>query len=230
MQKRPLYIFMAGDSTMAAYNGFQAPMSGWGQQLERYFDTQRVRVSDQAICGRSAQSFIEEGRLAWLLKGIRPGDYLLIQFAHNDEKLPYEHPAEEFQRYLREYIDGARQHGANPVLVTPVERRRFDEAGRLEMTHAPFVEAMKALTLQEQVPLLDLNAATRKLYEELGPEKAKELFCNLAPGEHPNYPDGHEDDTHYCEVGAELVAGLFTTLLRQSKLELRNYLREEVGV
>lgn len=213
-------VWLAGDSTMADYGGDEEPMSGWGQQIGKYFDSRHIEIRNMAVCGKSSKSFIEERRLAEILHQIEPEDYLLIQFAHNDEKLHYEHPVEEFQGYLRQYIEGARAHYAFPVLVTPVERRHFDEAGNLKKTHEPYVQAMKDLAKELSVPCIDMNAATRQLYMELGPDESKKLFMNVEPDEYPDYLDGHKDDTHFIESGADRIAQLFLEELRKTTLDL----------
>ena len=218
-------LWLAGDSTMANYGGNEEPMCGWGQQLGQYFDPRHVAISNQAICGRSAQSFIEEGRLTWLAARMRPDDWLVIQFAHNDEKLGYTKPAEQFQGYLRQYIETARRCGAYPLLVTPVERRHFVD-GQLVPTHIPYVQAMQDLGQELGVPVIDLTAATQALYRQMGDEAAKQLFMYVAPGDFPNYPDGKQDDTHFNAQGADRIAQLFTQLLRASGLSLAAYLSE----
>ncbi|MDD6119964.1 MAG: rhamnogalacturonan acetylesterase [Selenomonadaceae bacterium] len=223
-------LWLVGDSTLANYGSDEEPMCGWGQQLGQHFDARHLVVSNQAACGRSAQSFSEQGRLAWLAARLRPDDWLLIEFAHNDEKLGYTKPVEQFQGYLRQYIETARRCGAHPLLVTPVERRHF-VAGQLVPTHIPYVRAMQDLGAQLDVPVIDLTAATQALYTELGDKPSQKLFMHVAPGEFPNYPDGRQDDTHFNAQGAARVAQLFTQLLRASGLPLADYLTErQVGL
>lgn len=214
IRRKPVRVWMAGDSTMADYGGDEEPMSGWGQQLWRFFDD-GVEIHNQAVCGKSSKSFIHEGYLGQIFRCAMPEDYLIIQFAHNDEKLHYANVEEEFQSYLRQYIEGARACQIRPILVTPIERRQFDEKGRLRRTHEPYVQAMKELASREDVPLIDMNEETHKLFESAGPETCKQFFMYTAKGAYPNYPDGNIDDTHFREKGAILLAKLFAEKLQE---------------
>ncbi|MDQ1912790.1 rhamnogalacturonan acetylesterase [Paenibacillus sp. GD4] len=202
-------VYIAGDSTAATYPADKSPMAGWGQMLSLFLDDS-VQVQNEAMCGRSSKSFLEEGRLKPITDTIGKGDYLFIQFGHNDQKTNerYTDPASTYPEHLTKYIDAARQAGANPVLLTSVERRHFDERGELKDTHGAYPEAMRKLAAQFEVPLIDAQLLTRRLYQSLGPEKSKQLFTWLQPGEHPNYPDGVEDNTHFNETGAKEVAAL----------------------
>ena len=223
-QKPEVRVYMAGDSTMAQYGDPEQPMAGWGQMFWEYMQP-TVEIRNHACCGRSSQSFIDEGRLARILREIRSGDYLFIQFAHNDEKLDYDNPVACFERNIRQFIAGARSRLAHPVLLTAVERRKFTDSGELQVTHSPFIEATREIARLEDVPLLDMNAASRRLLTELGPEAARQLFLQVQPGEEPNYPDGHMDDTHFSEYGARRMARLAAQLLADSPIGLRLMLR-----
>lgn len=220
-------IWMAGDSTMSDYDESVAPRMGWGQVLGRFLKPEAV-VLNKAASGRSSKSFINEGRLDEIREGIGPGDYFLIQFGHNDEKPDEERrtePYTTYKQYLKQYINAAREKGAHPVLLTPVERRKFDEAGRLVDTHGEYPAAMKQLAEEEDVPLIDLGAKTRQLLERLGPEESKRLFLWFEPGERENYPEGAQDDTHFSEYGAEQVARLALEGFRELELGLANFIK-----
>nr|WP_029196889.1 rhamnogalacturonan acetylesterase [Paenibacillus alginolyticus] len=205
--KAKVHLFLAGDSTVADYPASQAPMAGWGQMLGAFFSDEVV-IQNEARCGKSSKSFILEGHFQRIVGKIGNGDYLFIQFGHNDEKPDGTEPFTTFQSFLSQYIDMARQKGATPVLVTPVHRRRFDEAGRLVNTHGEYPAAIRELSELRQVPLIDLCAATEGLYQSLGPEDSKQLFVWFTPGEHQNYTEGVEDNTHFSEYGAKEVARL----------------------
>ncbi|WP_245834277.1 rhamnogalacturonan acetylesterase [Streptomyces aidingensis] len=212
---------MAGDSTASVYEAARAPRAGWGQALP-VFTAPDVRVVDRALSGASSRSFADAGLLDAILRDIAPGDLLLISFGHNDQKL-YDpargvEPYDGYQAYLRTYLDGARQRGAHPVLVTSVERRRFREDGTAYSSLGDYPAAMAALAREENVPLIDLNAASIELWQKLGPETTKEYFLWLAPGEHPNYPDGIGDDTHFQAHGAIEVARLLGSLLEDARV------------
>ncbi|MGW0546159.1 rhamnogalacturonan acetylesterase [Streptomyces altiplanensis] len=204
-------VFIAGDSTAADKHVTAAPEAGWGMALP-FFLHEHLTVANHAVNGRSSKSFIDEGRLAPVLEAIRPGDLLLVQFGHNDQK--HDDPARltepwtGYQQHLLQYVAGARDRGARPVLLTSVERRRFDAAGTALATHGAYPEAVRALAAAHEVPLLDIAALSLALWQKLGPEASKGHFHWLEPGESPNYPDGVADDTHFHPRGAVEVARL----------------------
>ena len=215
---RTLYI--AGDSTAAQKYADAAPETGWGMALP-FFLRKEVPVANHAVNGRSSKSFVDEGRLDALLGLIRPGDFLLIQFAHNDEKSEdptrYTEPWSTYQDYLRLYIQGARAHGARPVLATPVERRRFDAEGNAVPTHGEYPAAMRALAQEERVALLDIEALSLALWQELGVEETKKYF---------NWTATEQDNTHFNPPGAIAVARLVAReLLRTRVLAPRDVVR-----
>lgn len=200
-------IYIAGDSTAAQKYADAAPETGWGMALP-FFLHKQVVVDDRAVNGRSSKSFIDEGRLNAILDVIKPGDMLLIQFGHNDEKSEdptrYTEPWTTYQVYLRQYVEGARAHGALPVLATPVERRRFDAAGNALPSHGDYPAAMRALAEQEGVALLDTQALSLALWQKLGPEETKKYF---------NWTATEQDNTHFNPPGAIEVARLVAAQL-----------------
>lgn len=202
-------VYIAGDSTAAPKTAAAAPEAGWGMALPVFLG-HGWTVANHAVNGRSSKSFHDEGRLAPILEAIAPGDLLLVQFGHNDEKTDDPargtDPHTTYQDYLRRYLDGARERGARPVLLTPVERRRFGPDGRARPTHGEYPAAMRALAAAEGVPLIDLQAASLAAWDRLGPEGTLEIFLHLAPGEHPGHPDGKQDNTHFRPRGAIEVA------------------------
>ncbi|MET9496844.1 rhamnogalacturonan acetylesterase [Streptomyces sp. NPDC006552] len=213
-------LFLAGDSTAAQKYADAAPETGWGMALP-FFLSARLTVANHAVNGRSSKSFADEGRLDALLTAVRPGDLLLIQFAHNDEKSAdparFTEPWTTYQEYLRRYIDGARARGARPVLATPVERRRFDAAGTALPTHGDYPAAMRALAGQEGVALLDIQALSLALWQRLGVEETKTYF---------NWTATEQDNTHTDPPGAIAVARLVATeLLRRRVLPARDVRR-----
>jgi lysophospholipase L1-like esterase len=204
-------IFVAGDSTAATYATADVPRAGWGQALP-VFLRPGAGVVNAALSGASSKSFADLGRLDQILAAIRPGDVLLVSFGHNDEKV--EDPARgtepwtTFQTYLRRYLDGARSKGALPVLVTPVERRRFTADGVAYLSHGEYPASMRALAAHTHTPLIDLTASSFALWGQLGPEATKSYFLWSDPGMSPNYPDGVADNTHFQARGAIEVARL----------------------
>jgi lysophospholipase L1-like esterase len=200
--RRPRTLYIAGDSTAAQKYADAAPETGWGMALPFFLHKDRP-VSNHAVNGRSSKSFVDEGRLDAILSAIRPGDFLLVQFAHNDEKTTdptrYTEPWTTYQDYLRLYIDGARARGARPVLATAVERRRFDASGNAVPSHGDYPAAMRALAEEERVALLDLQALSLALWQKLGVEETKKYF---------NWTATEQDNTHFNPPGAIAVARL----------------------
>ncbi|WP_139489019.1 rhamnogalacturonan acetylesterase [Brevibacillus dissolubilis] len=228
--KNTISVYLAGDSTVSTYSSELAPRAGWGQVFGKLFDD-KIIVKNHAESGRSSKSFIDEGRLTTILDKIEKGDYLFIQFGHNDEKKEdptrYTEPSTTYKSYLKQYIDGAREKGAIPVLVTPVERRRFAADGAAQDSHGLYPAAMKELALAEQVPLIDLTAKSKALYNQLGPEETKSIFLWLDAGVHPNYPNGVQDNTHFQEAGARQIARLVVEGIEENKLPLRNHVAKK---
>jgi len=220
-------IFMAGDSTMAD-KPFDLPERGWGMALGGFFKAEVV-VRNHALNGRSTKSFIDEGRWAKLAGELQAGDFVIIQFAHNDEKKEdpkhYADPAGAFRDNLRRFIAETRAKGATPLLATPVCRRKFNAAGKLVDTHGDYPAAVRAVAAEEKVALLELTVATAQWLENTGDEPAKKFFMWIAPGTHPKIPDGRKDDTHFVAAGAEAVAGLAAKQIREQKLPLAQWLK-----
>lgn len=211
--KRTPTWFLCGDSTMASYDPRFAPMTGWWQVLGGV--VKDVFIENCAVCGRSDKSFVEENRLELIKLCLRKGDKLLVQFGHNDEK---DDPARSttawgtYQEYLERFIDAAHSLGAEPVLLTPIARRAFDESGNLIHTHKDYPAAMHALVEKHRIRLLDMESATKDLISNMGEEGAKALF-NWQKKGHPNYPDGAEDNTHLSFDGAVKLARLASALM-----------------
>lgn len=214
-------VYIAGDSTAAPKTADAAPETGWGMALPLFLHPART-VANHAVNGRSSKSFHDEGRLTSILETIGPGDLLLVQFGHNDEKTDDPargtDPHTTYRQYLRRYLDGARARGARPVLLTPVERRRFDADGHARPTHGEYPEAMRALAAAEDVPLIDIQATSLAAWNRLGPDGTLRIFLHLAPGEHPNHPDGKQDNTHFRPHGAIEVARMVARGLKESRL------------
>ena len=205
-------FWVIGDSTV---EDNQPPFRGWGWALARHV-RENVRVHNLALSGRSSLSFRREGLFAPAEEGMRAGDVLLIQFGHNDEKTDERHtdPDSTFREELMGYCDAAVSRGAHPVLLTPVSRRFFEPDGTLRDTHGPYPGAVRALAGEKGIFLCDLYSLSRSLFEGLGAEKTAELFVRLGPGEHPDYPQGHDDRTHFNAYGAETVCRLVVRALR----------------
>ncbi len=207
--------FLCGDSTMCDYGKGYAPMTGWGQALKAL--AEGVFVENCAVAGRSSKSFVAEKRLNFIELCLRKGDKLFIQFSHNDEKADVERATVArvtYPAYLGMYIDAARRQGAEPILLTPIARRLFDDTGALRHTHGDYPAAMRDLAIHRGVRLLDMEKATEELLSSLGDEGSKALFNWQAKG-HPNYPDGVQDNAHLCLTGAVRVAQIALALMKE---------------
>lgn len=197
------------------------PETGWGTPFSHYFES-RVTVENHAVNGRSTRTFIEEGRWDPIVSNLKEGDYVFIQFGHNDEvptKSRYT-PPDQFQQFLRQYITDTRDKGALPVLLTPITRRQFDENGTVKETHEEYSELMREVAESENVPLIDMDRKSQTLLNEIGEEKSTLLFLHLNPGQNPNYPDGITDNTHFSETGARMMAELVIQGMSELELEV----------
>jgi len=221
-------IFLIGDSTMANKPLIPAnPERGWGQMLGIYFQA-GVRVENHALNGRSSKSFRDEGHWAMVQSRIKPGDWVIIQFGHNDEKdqdpTRYTTPGGTFNANLARYVAETRALGANPLLATPVARRKFDAQGRPVNTHGDYVQAVRAVAAAENVPLLDLNQQSTDLLRQMGPESAKRLYIYVNAGEYGALPKGRQDDTHFCAFGASRMCDLAVAEIQAKAPALARYL------
>ena len=225
---RRAQIFLIGDSTMADKPLADNPERGWGQLLSIYFDA-RVVIKNHAMNGRSTKSFLDEGRWATVLQQLQTGDWVFIQFGHNDEKKEdptrYAAPQTDYKTNLTRFVNEARSKGATPILLTPVMRRRFDAQGKFFDTHGEYPDAVRALAKELNVALIDMHQSSQKLIEQHGAEDSKKLFLHIAPGQYKSLPQGKQDDTHFSEYGATQMAGLVVAELQQQKLPLASHLK-----
>lgn len=222
----PVTVWLAGDSTMAQKAADRRPETGWGEALQACFDSSQVRIANRAMNGRSTRSFVDEGRWKAITDSMAPGDYVFIQFGHNDEKvhLPIGSSPDEYGKNLARFVDEVRARKGHPVLLTPIVRRKFAD-GRLTDTHGLYPEAVRAVARERTVPLIDMTRATAQLVERYGPDSSRSLFLHLAPGANANYPTGARDDTHLNPDGAREIAGLAIDAIRAQRLGLRERLR-----
>lgn len=220
-QQKKTKVFLAGDSTIAIKEKKAYPETGWGMPFVHFFDS-TVQIENRAKNGRSTRTFIEEGLWQGVINDVQPGDYVFIQFGHNDEseekKDRYTTP-EQYKRNLKHFIDESRAKGATPVLLTPVSRRRFKDGKALE-THAQYSNLVREVAAEANVAFIDLDTKSRELYQQLGEEGSKLLFLQLQPGDHPNYPEGKVDNTHFNELGARLIAQIVLSQIKAQNLNL----------
>jgi len=222
-----LNVWMIGDSTMANKKADKAPETGWGMVMNE-FVTENVTVHNHALNGRSSKSFLDEGRWKAIYDSIQPGDYVIIQFGHNDEKADsklHTDASTTYKEYLKKYIDETRAKGANPIICSSIVRKHFDGNGNLKDTHGTYIKAAREIALESNTPYVDMESKTRTLVAKLGPEKSKTIYLFCKPGEYPNRKNGVEDSTHLNGAGARQVAGLFVKDVKKQKLPLTKYLK-----
>ena len=220
-EKKKINIFIAGDSTASIKEIKAYPETGWGMPFVYFWDS-TVRIENLAKNGRSTSSFRNEGLWRIVLDKATEGDYVFIQFGHNDEvptKKTYTTEA-EFKNNLRQYVLEARSKKAIPILLTPMARRKFDTNGKIEGTHDVYSQIVRDVSKEEKVVFFDMDKITQQLYQRFGVEDSKLLFMQLKPGEHPNYPDGRDDNTHFNELGARLIAQLVLIEIRSQLPDL----------
>lgn len=217
-------IFLPGDSTVASCPKYEAPMTGWGQLFQSFF-TEGVKEHNFARGGASTNTFIEQGYLDIILHFIKPQDFLFIQFGHNDQKEFGTEPYTTYQSNLTRYIEGAKEKGATPVLVTSVQRRTFDDEGKIVNSLGDFPLAMIQLAEENDVHLINLWENTKTLYVSLGPENSKQLFTWFEPNEVSNYQEGIHDNTHFCEHGAREVGKLVIEGIKEIRLPLQSFIK-----
>ena len=205
---KSITIYMIGDSTMSIKAPRAYPETGWGMPFAGFFDS-TVKVDNRAKNGRSTRTFISENLWQPVFDNLNEGDYVFIQFGHNDESKEkterYTTPG-QYKENLTRFVKETRSKKAIPVLLTPVSRRRFDKEGNALETHAAYSPLVKEVAKALNVLFIDLDTKSKDLYQQMGVENSRLLFLQLKPGEHPNYPGGKDDNTHFNELGARLIA------------------------
>ncbi|MDL2309629.1 rhamnogalacturonan acetylesterase [Parabacteroides sp. OttesenSCG-928-B22] len=216
-------VFLCGNSTVVDQD--QEPWASWGQMIPSFFDAP-VAFANYAESGESANTFISAGRLKKALTQMKAGDYIFIEFGHNDQKQkgPGKGAYYSYMTSLKTFIDEAVLRGAHPVLVTPTQRRNFDENGKIKDTHENYPEAMKWLAEKENIPLIDLHAMTRTLYEAMGVEESKKALVHYPANTYPGQTKELADNTHFNPYGAYEVAKCVTEGIKALNLPLARYI------
>lgn len=218
-------LFLCGNSTVVDQDN--EPWASWGQMITRWF-SDRVAVANFAESGETASTFISALRLEKALSMMKKGDYLIAEFGHNDQKQrgPGMGAYYNFATALKTFIDETRARGAKPIFVTPTQRRSF-ENGHIQETHADYPEAMIWVASREDVPIIDLHAMTRTLYEALGETGSKRAFVHYPAGSYPGQKTDFKDNTHFNPYGAYEIAKCVIEGLRQIGSPLFDALRPE---
>lgn len=230
--KRTVTIYSIGDSTMA-----NKPLDkenqerGWCMVLGEFLNG-NIRVENHAVNGRSTKSFIDEGRWDTVLNRLHKGDYVIIQFGHNDEKpkaAVHTDPQTTFRANLIRFINEARSKGAKPILMNSIVRRKFDSSNPTQLidTHGEYVKVPAEVAREMKVPFVDANALTHALVTEYGPERSKELFMWIPAGKYEFAPEGKQDDTHLNIHGSHVVAKLLLDEMTQKVPKLKKYVQEK---
>ena len=224
--EKKITLFIVGDSTAANKVEKALPENGWGMRIGELFND-NVTIANKAANGRSTKSFIAEKRWQEVLNEIKPGDFVFIQFGHNDEKI--DKPTvgttlKEYKANLIRYVNQTKEKKANPVLLTPIMRRSFTN-GVFADTHKGYPDVVRKLADSLKVPLIDMHQKTQKLLVDLGEQGSIKLFNHLDSG-HVNYPKGVKDNTHLNIEGAKEVAALVAQGIKEQKLGLAKYLKK----
>jgi DNA sulfur modification protein DndE len=226
--RHPITIYMIGDSTMADKPLEDNPERGWGMMLQDFFNS-TISVENHAVNGRSTRSFLYENRWQPIVDKLKKGDYVIIQFGHNDgskeKKERYTTPA-DYKRNLIRFVNETRSCKANPILCTPVMRRRFDENGVFYDTHGGYPDIVRQVADSLKVPLVDMHRKSEKLIRECGVEESKKLFLFIEPDVYASLPNGKEDNTHFSELGAREIARLFVEGISEQRLKLTKRLKQ----
>ena len=220
-------LFIAGDSTVT--DQAREPYAGWGQMLPRFFNA-GVAVSNQAESGLTLASFEHQKRLEKVLSMMKPGDYLFIQFGHNDQKdkHPGAGPFTTYKAALQKYVAATRGKGGIPVLVTSMERRRWD-GNKIRPTLSDYAEAVRQVGAEERAAVIDLNAMSLKFYSALGPEGSTKAFVFYPVHTYPGQEKPLADNTHHSAYGAFELARCVVEGIKTQVPELAKKLMSDVG-
>ena len=218
-------IFLCGNSTVVDQDN--EPWASWGQMVTRFFDD-KVCFANYAESGESANTFIAAGRLKKALSQMKKGDYIFMEFGHNDQKQkgPGKGAFYSYMTSLKTFIDEARARGAQPVLVTPTQRRSFGPDSKIQDTHLDYPDAMRWLANKENIPLIDLHQMTRLFYEAMGVEESKKAFVHYPAGTYPNQTKDFADNTHFNPYGAYQIAKCIIEGMKKLNLPFIEHLRE----
>lgn len=223
-EAQQITIYTIGDSTMANKpNPEKNPERGWAQMLPQFFNKDVV-IDNRAVNGRSTRSFIDEKRWDEVYNKLKKGDYVFIQFGHNDQKINdpkrYTNPHTAYRKNLIRFVTETREKGAIPILFTSIVRRKYNDQGTFMDTHGVYPMEVRLVSKEYKVLLIDLQYLSEQLEESYGLEKSKELHLHYKAGEIEYYPDGKEDDTHLSVKGATEIAKIVMIQLKQLNIPL----------
>lgn len=219
-------VWLCGNSTVVDQDN--EPWASWGQMIPRWFDD-RVCFANYAESGETASTFIAANRLKKILSLMKSGDYIFIEFGHNDQKQKFAGAGAyyNFATCLKTFVDEARKRGAVPVFVTPTQRRSFDSNGKIQETHADYPDAMRWVAQREGVQLIELHDMTRTFYEAMGVEPSKRAFVHYPAGTYPGQTADFADNTHFNPYGAYEISKMIVEGMKQLNLPIIEYLRDD---
>lgn len=219
-------LWLCGNSTVVDQD--YEPWASWGQMLPRWFD-ERVAVANYAESGETASTFIAAGRLKKILSLVRPGDYIFVEFGHNDQKQRFAGAGAyyNFSTCLKTFVDEARSRKAIPVFVTPTQRRSFGPDGKIRETHADYPDAMRQVARREQVPVVELHDMTRTFYETLGEQRSTRAFVHYPAHTFPGQTAALADNTHFNPYGAYEISKMMVEGMKLLRLPFVAHLRTD---
>jgi lysophospholipase L1-like esterase len=222
-------VFLAGNSTVV--DQAEEPWAAWGQMIPAFFKGKKIAIANYAESGETLKAFKGERRLEKIFSMAKAGDYLFIEFAHNDQKAGGNHldPFTTYMQTVKEWITEARRRGMIPVLVTSMNRRTFDSSGQITNSLGDYPEAMRRTGKQEGVAVIDLNAMSKVLYEAWGPQQSLKAFVHFPANSFPNQPNELKDDTHFTTYGAYELAKCVMKGIRENVPKLAAYLKDNLS-
>ena len=226
--KKATTIFLAGNSTVVDQD--REPWTAWGQIFPLFFEPKNICIANYAESGETLKAFKNEKRLEKVWSMAKPGDYLFIEFAHNDQKPGVNHldPFTTYKATLKEWIDEARKRKVAPVLITSMHRRNFDSLGHIINTLSDYPGAMRQTAKEEHVMLIDLNAMSKTLYEAWGPEKSLKAFVHYPANTFPGQDRELKDDTHFNAYGAYELARCIVQSMKDQHLPFAKFLKKDI--
>ena len=221
-------IFLAGNSTVVDQD--KEPWASWGQMIPAFFEAKNICIANYAESGEALTSFKSAKRLQKILNLMKGGDYLFIEFGHNDQKQKGDGigPFTSYKRDLKYYISEVKKKGGIPVLVTSMHRRNFDSIGHINNTLGDYPEAVRQTAKEENVALIDLNAMSKIMYEAWGPEKSIKAFVHYPANTFPAQDKKLEDNTHFNTYGAYEIARCFVQAIKDNNLPIAKYLKNNI--
>ena len=221
-------IFLAGNSTVVDQD--REPWAAWGQIISSFFEARKIAIANYAESGEALNSFISAKRLEKILSLMKAGDYLFIEFGHNDQKQKGEGvgPFTTYKRDLKFFISEVKKKGGIPVLVTSMHRRNFDSTGYINNTLGDYPEAVRQTAKEENVALIDLNSMSKVLYEAWGPERSVKAFVHYPANTFPGQEKKLEDNTHFNTYGAWQIAKCIRKGIIDAKLDIAKYLVKDI--